>query len=150
MISVKRRFLRIASVEKVREDLAKRGYTIDSPEVEGEFFRAKSQDGKTSVIVKRSMNFPKFAEQSTIYYSSAKRKSAWIPITEKAPDGNNYVLLSYENFTLPDIGRYEIAPDGGGVFYPGDCDRSCKSFGLIVNAWMPLPEPYREDDSLED
>ena len=31
----------------------------------------------------------------------------------------------------------------GGAFYPGDEEKSYVSFGLIVNAWMPLPTPYR-------
>lgn len=33
---------------------------------------------------------------------------------------------------------------GGGAFYPGDEKRSYISYGLIVNAWKPLPTAYRE------
>lgn len=46
-----------------------------------------------------------------------------------------------------DIGRYEADKDGGGAFFPRfqrDEERSYASFGLFVNAWMPLPEPYKE------
>lgn len=70
----------------------------------------------------------------------------WIPVSERLPEDDTYILLSYENFTLPDIGRYEVDKDGNGAFYPGDEDRSCASFGLFVNAWMPMPEPYRESE----
>lgn len=72
-------------------------------------------------------------------------KENWIRIEEKLPPKNEYVLLSYENYTLPDIGRYDEDEEGGN-FYPGDDARSCLSYGLFVNAWMPLPEVYREED----
>lgn len=68
----------------------------------------------------------------------------WIPVSDRLPECDTYILISCENFTLPDICRYEVDKDGNGAFYPGDEDRSYVSFGLFVNAWMPLPEPYRE------
>lgn len=74
-----------------------------------------------------------------------KNEMKWIPIEEKLPPKDEYVLLSIENFTIPDIGRYEET-DGDGNFYPGDDSRSYLSFGMFVNAWMPLPEPFREED----
>lgn len=70
---------------------------------------------------------------------------AWIPIEKELPPDDDYILMSYENFTIPDIGRCEIDPDDGSrVFYPGDDTRSCLSFGLFVNAWMPLPKCYED------
>ena len=66
---------------------------------------------------------------------------------DKLPDPGEYVLVSFENFTLPDIGRYEIDNDGSGAFYPGDVDTSYASFGIFVNAWMPLPEVYRREET---
>lgn len=64
---------------------------------------------------------------------------------ERLPEEDEYVLMSFENFTLPIIGRYEKDNDGGGAWYAGDddgCD-TCSSQDLFVNAWMPLPEPYK-------
>lgn len=66
----------------------------------------------------------------------------WIPVTEKLPKDDNYILLSFENFIIPMIGKYEENEEGG-AFFVGDDDASCVSDGLYVNAWMPLPEPYR-------
>ena len=71
------------------------------------------------------------------------------PIDEKLPDVNkdgesNYILLSFSNYPLPAIGRYQIDKDGNGAFYEGDEDKSLSSFGLFVNAWMPLPKHYEE------
>lgn len=66
----------------------------------------------------------------------------WIPVEEQLPEDDGYVLMSFENFSLPLIGRYEV-DETGGVFYAGDDDESCISQDLIVNAWMLLPEPYQ-------
>ena len=69
--------------------------------------------------------------------------SKWIPTSERLPEEEEYILLSFANYTGLDIGRYEN--DGeNDKFYPGDEKETYASYGLIVNAWMPLPEPYRE------
>lgn len=70
----------------------------------------------------------------------------WIDINDRLPNLGEYVLVSFENSTLPDIGRYETDSDGSGAFYPGDDDASYASFGIFVNAWMPLPEIYRREE----
>lgn len=69
----------------------------------------------------------------------------WIPISEQLPEDESYILVSFENATMPDIARYE-ENDEGGTFYPGDDEKSYSSYGIFVNAWMPLPEPMKEDD----
>lgn len=69
--------------------------------------------------------------------------SKWIPITEQTPEDESYILVSFENDTGLDIARYE-EDDEGGSFYPGDDDEPYSKYGIYVNAWMPLPEPYRE------
>ena len=68
----------------------------------------------------------------------------WIPISERLPEDESYILVSFENATMPDIARYE-ENDEGGTFYPGDDEKSYSSYGIFVNAWMPLPEPYKEE-----
>lgn len=74
-----------------------------------------------------------------------EKENGWIPVDWRLPEADDYILVSFSNYTLPDIGRYESDKDGGGAFFPGDEERSYASFGLFVNAWMPLPEPYKED-----
>lgn len=75
-------------------------------------------------------------------------KTEWIPVEERLPEDDNYILLSFENFSLPLVGRYEAGSDGGGAFYLGDCDEgdTCLSENLFVIAWMPLPEPYQKEE----
>ena len=41
------------------------------------------------------------------------------------------------------IGRYTVDDDDGGTFRVGDEDESFVEHDLYVNAWMPLPEPYK-------
>ena len=72
-----------------------------------------------------------------------EEKMRQIPVTERLPKDEDYVLVSFENSTLPDIGRYEENEEGG-AFYPDDDECSYIHYGLFVNAWMPLPEPYKE------
>ncbi len=71
----------------------------------------------------------------------------WIS-EEIPPETPCYVLLSFDNFSMPLIGRYEENEEGG-AYYIGDDEESCISQDLIVNGWMPLPEPYREDEGEE-
>ena len=69
----------------------------------------------------------------------------WIPVEERLPDPDDNILMSFENFDIPLVGRYE-ADGEGGAFYVGDDRESCASAYLFVNAWMPLPKPYRPED----
>ena len=68
--------------------------------------------------------------------------NGWIPVDMEVPPNDNYVLVSFDNFNLPDIARYEEDSEGG-AFYPGDEEKSYASVGLFVNAWRPLPESYQ-------
>lgn len=67
----------------------------------------------------------------------------WIPVTERLPEDESYVLVSFENCSDTDIARYEENEESG-VFYPGDDECTYMQYGLFVNAWMPLPERYKE------
>jgi len=76
----------------------------------------------------------------------------WIPVTERLPENDSYVLMSFENFSLPLVGRYVDDEELGGAWYLGDCidEDTCLANDLFVNAWMPLPKPYREDGENEE
>lgn len=37
----------------------------------------------------------------------------WIPVEEQLPEDDSYILLSFDNFTIPIIGRYEERKEGG-------------------------------------
>ena len=69
----------------------------------------------------------------------------WIPVEDMVPSDDRYILLSFENFSIPAVGRYERDEDGSGAFFLGDEDVCVSSYGVFVNAWMELPKPYREE-----
>lgn len=75
---------------------------------------------------------------------NCEETNGWIPVDEGTPIDDRYILLSFENFSLPIVGRYEEDKDGGGNFYIGDCygEDTCLANDLIVNAWRELPERY--------
>jgi hypothetical protein len=76
----------------------------------------------------------------------------WIPVSERLPeldeDGySTYVLVSFSNYSLPCIGQLRKT-DGENHWYEGDDEKALDSFGLHVNAWMPLPEPYKAESEV--
>ena len=72
----------------------------------------------------------------------------WIPINEDDPttfpEPGEYILLSFANWGVPSVGHYEQAADGGGKFFLAH-DFDPLSYDIFVNAWMPLPECYKEE-----
>lgn len=76
-------------------------------------------------------------------------KNGWIPCEERYPDTTEYILLSFSNFSIPVVGRWEEDKDGG-AFYIGDEMESCASQGMIVNAWQQLPKVYRMGEELQE
>lgn len=80
----------------------------------------------------------------------AYEQSRWIPVDEKLPDPDELILLSFENFTVPMIGRYTVDDDDSGTFRVGDTDENFVENDLYVNAWMPLPEPWKELSEMEE
>lgn len=79
-----------------------------------------------------------------------KETMGWIPITKRFPEPGTYILLSFANYLMASIGRYEEDENGNGNFYNNDSDEPLISYGFFVNAWMPLPEPYREVSDSEN
>lgn len=85
------------------------------------------------------------SERARDYLDKTDYVGGWIPCSERLPKNDNYILLSFENFSVPLVGRYESNEDGG-VFYVGDETESCISQDIIVNAWQPLPESYKGEE----
>lgn len=76
--------------------------------------------------------------------NAEEKKHEWIPVEERLPELGEYVLISFSNFSVPAIGRYD-EDEEGGAWFVGDETESLVSQDMFVNAWMPLPEPYRAE-----
>lgn len=88
-----------------------------------------------------------FVKKAVEFY----RKMQWIPaVNTPKVDEEGYserILLNFENASIHEIGRYIENGDGGGAYYIGDDAKPClSSYGIFVDAWMPLPERYKEDE----
>lgn len=57
----------------------------------------------------------------------------WISVDERYPEDDDYILLSFVNFTVPQVGRYE-----DNNFFLGDEDVPLISQDLYVNAWRKI------------
>ena len=88
-------------------------------------------------------------EQNRLALEVFEARRKWIPVTEQLPEPETYVLVSFSNFSLPIIGRYDENEEGG-AWFAGDEDEPLVSQDMFVNAWMPLPELYREETEDEE
>ena len=92
----------------------------------------------------------KEAEAKTRQLRNQRKRleSGWIPVTERLPENGDYVLMSFENFPLASTGYYVGNKETGGNWYLANWidEYTCLANDLFVNAWMPLPKPYREDE----
>ena len=79
------------------------------------------------------------------------KKMQWIP-AENPPEVDEggcseCILLNFANAAAHEIGHYVVDKDGGGAYYiGGDGGLCCSSYGIFVDAWMPLPERYEEGE----
>lgn len=72
-------------------------------------------------------------------YEDAEEKDRlgqWIPCSERLPENAMNVIAQFSSGTVTEL-RYA----GNGIF-EGIYDYSTK----VIIAWMPLPEPYREEE----
>lgn len=71
-----------------------------------------------------------------------KAVGGWILPEDKLPEVDEYVLLSFENYSGVGIGRLGGDEEEGFNWFIGDNDVPLIKHGLFVNAWRPLPRRY--------
>lgn len=62
----------------------------------------------------------------------------WIPVSERLPENSGCVLISIAGDI--EFGAYDRQNSDWAIWRDGYWDE-----GKRADAWMPLPEPYRED-----
>ena len=78
-------------------------------------------------------------ERSTAYYNGG-----WIPVSERLPESGKEVLVWYEYWSDK---RESMVQTFGISFYWNTWCGDVMGIKARCIAWMPLPEPYREDGS---
>ena len=68
----------------------------------------------------------------------AEPKTGWIPVSERLPENSGCVLISIAGDI--EFGAYDRQNSDWAIWRDGYWDE-----GKRADAWMPLPEPYRED-----
>ena len=68
------------------------------------------------------------------------KQNLWIPVSERLPDKNGCYLISYTDYDnkTDEIAKVEICE------FAKDNDIDVEFWKSGFDAWMPLPEPYRE------
>lgn len=69
---------------------------------------------------------------------SADRPTGWIPVSERLPENNGCMLVTIDDAI--EFGKYE---DGEWSIWVCEHWDEWDAKGVI--AWMPIPEPYKED-----
>ena len=64
--------------------------------------------------------------------------SKWIPCSERLPEENTNVIACFSNGTVTEL-----------AFYNGEFHGLFSHTTKVIVAWMPLPKPYREENSEE-
>lgn len=88
-------------------------------------------------------NISKIVELLLTDLEQDEKEKRWIPVSERLPEKCEDVLTSVK-FTGC-LGRYGTFKKIGHIDYYGKWSGDC--IGGEVIAWMPLPEPYKEDRS---
>lgn len=81
-----------------------------------------------------------FAVQKAIKALESKTEQAWIPVSERLPEDEQDVIVSFKTGGVHQ-GKY--FKDGSANPWYMYRDK-CRAWSNVVEAWMPLPEPYKE------
>ncbi len=65
-------------------------------------------------------------------------KNEWIPLTKRPPEDGERVLITYDKNVIR-----ATWDEMRGYFYDTSAMALDRDF---VSAWMPLPEPYKEEE----
>lgn len=82
-------------------------------------------------------------EDPTIVPSADRPQGEWIPCSERLPEPNQYVLVTYK--TTDEVHICQYYGDGSENPWYSLIDE-CLAWNNVVLAWMPLPQPWKGAD----
>ena len=99
-------------------------------------------------------------DEDAMYFDKAiqvleqQLNGGWIPVTERLPEENGHYLVTYHEWSKGEyLPKFDFTCMKILRFYRGEfkmpicCDDKIEQdIGREVLAWMPLPEPYREEN----
>lgn len=111
--------------------------------------RLEEQDSKQGYI-KRLIraDMAKLAKTMIESLPSVQPEPQWIPVSERLPETEEFVLASltgkYRNTTFEHAREIADYADGEWLVYayPHMSAEKCEE---LIEAWMPLPEPYKTE-----
>ena len=71
-----------------------------------------------------------------------KPEPHWIPVSERLPEDEQFVLATYKTTDRIHVCQYHEDGSRNQWYSLNDM---CRAHNNVVLAWMPLPEPYREE-----
>ena len=86
-----------------------------------------------------------FLEKAVEFYKKMQWRPAENPPEVDDEGYSEYILLNFANATVHKIGQYVVDKNGGGAYHAGDDGNPCSSYGIFVDAWMPLLERYKKE-----
>jgi len=102
---------------------------------------------------KENHNCPRYCEVIKEALEETKKpQGEWIPVSERLPDKNMPCLVSVGKFNFIQIAMYSNLMEtiDHKIFYQGDYGKNnFQNITEYVNAWQPLPEPYKKGDTEE-
>lgn len=102
------------------------------------------KDNNSMEFIEKSLTITKIK----LLPSVTPKEQRWIPVSEKLPEDDVYVLLTVRR--MDDSYNHVPFISTGYISWNHQCwwcahDGNCKDANIDVLAWMPLPEPYREE-----
>ena len=94
----------------------------------------------------------KTSDEVLLKLPSAQTEPQWIPVSERLPEERGFYLVKVCAEYRP-IRIYAFSPwdmDKERKFWINDSDSHSHVFNHFVEAWMPLPEPYRAERRTDD
>lgn len=108
---------------------------------------AQRQNGKLKKIKPYAEILCDTKEDLEFVKAAVDAYPGWRDINESLPEPRTWVLLSFSNREYVGIGQRFLLEDGSSEFHLDDLELgeyTCESLNFLVDAWMPLPKPYKE------